>query len=106
MDHDFTPAYGDRRSLQEKYEEWRATADGMVVYGAVRKAAFRLRGRGFTHYGIKALWEAARYTYYLRVGPDAEGWKVNNNWTSRIARELMMNEPELEGFFELRHLRA
>lgn len=104
--HDFAPAYEDQRSIQAKYEAWRATRDGGVVYTAVKEAALRLRLRGFNHYGISALFEAARYTYSLRVGPDAEGWKINNNWRSRMARELMTNEPDLVGFFELRTLRA
>jgi hypothetical protein len=103
---DFSPAYRDPRTIQVKYEAWRATPDGETVYEAVRDAALRLRRRGFVHYGISALYEAARYTYSLRVGPDAEGWKLNNNWRSRMARELMTDEPELADFFELRTLRA
>lgn len=103
---DFSSSYRDGRPLQEKYEDWRASEDGQTVYSAVRDAAFRLVQRGFRHYGIAALFEAARYTYSLRVGPDAEGFKVNNNWRSRMARELMANEPGLEGFFELRTLRS
>jgi hypothetical protein len=93
-------------SLQQRYEEWRATPDGQTVYQAVHDAALRLRRRGFRHYGIAALFEAARYTYSLRVGPDAEGFKLNNNWRSRLARELMDDEPDLAGFFELRGLTA
>ena len=75
------------------------------MYEAVRTAAFRIRERGFRHYGIGALWEAARYAYALRVGPDADGWKINNDWRSRMARELMDAEPDLSGLFELRTLR-
>ena len=93
-------------TLQERYDEWRASDDGREVYAAVRDAAIRLRNRGFRHYGIAALFEAARYTRALRVGPDAEGFKMNNNWRSRLARELMDHEPELAGFFELRELKA
>jgi len=96
----------DPRPIQEKYEEWRETSDGEVVYEAVKAAAFRLVARGFRHYGIAALFEAARYTHSLKVGPDAEGFKVNNNWRSRMARELMETEPGLDGFFELRTLHA
>jgi hypothetical protein len=93
-------------TLQQRYEEWRATPDGQDVYDAVRRAALRLRGRGFQHYGIGALWEAARYDHALKVGPDVDGWKLNDHYRSRMARELMMREPELAGFFELRELRA
>lgn len=93
-------------TLQERYKEWRATSDGETVVAAVTEAALRLHRRGFKHYGIAALFEAARYTYALRVGPDAEGFKLNNNWRSRLARDLMVEHPELDGFFELRELRA
>jgi len=96
--------HADKRTLQEKYEDWRATPDGEVVYEAVRAAALRLRERGWRHYGIHALWEAARYTHALKVGPDEEGWKLNDHHTSRMARELMENEPALDGFFEIRTL--
>ena len=92
--------------MQRRYEEWRATNDGQVVYENVRWRAFRLHERGWRRFGIKALWEAARYDRALEVGPDAEGYKINNNWTSRIARELMEYEPSLVGFFELRELKS
>ncbi len=95
-----------RSPLQERYEEWRATPDGQVVYQYIRDAALRLHRRGWRHYGVKALAEAARYEWSLQVGPDVEGFRVNNNWTSRLARDLMANEPALVGFFELRELRA
>lgn len=93
-------------SLQDRYETWLASPDGQAVYAAVRAAALRLVDRGFRHYGVKALWEAARYDHALRVGPDVDGWKLNNDWTSRMARDLMAEEPRLLGFFELRELRA
>lgn len=95
-----------RRSLQERYLDWRETPNGLAVVSAVTEAALRLRRRGFRHYGIAALFEGARYTYALRVGPDAEGFKLNNNWRSRLARDLMKEYAELEGFFELRELKA
>ena len=106
---DFVP--GDPRpprrlTLQQRYRMWRATPDGILIVDAVTEAALRLRRRGFRHYGIAALFEAARYTYALKVGPDAEGFKINNNWRSRLARDLMVEYDELNGFFELRDLRT
>lgn len=96
----------DYRPLQERYEEWRQSPDGEEVVRAIEEAALRLRARGFTHYSIAALYEAARYTRALRVGPDNEGFKLNNNWKSRIARELMAQNPGLAGFFAVRSLRS
>jgi len=93
-------------TLQERFEEWLATEDGQAVYAHVRDRALRLRERGWTHFGIGALWEAARYDRALQVGPDAHGWKVNNDYRSRMARRLMEDEPRLRGFFETRELRS
>jgi len=93
-----------RPSLQSRYEAWRRTPDGQKIVAAVTEAALALRRRGFTHYGIAALFEAARYTYALAVGPDADGWRLNNSWRSRLARDLMREAPELDGMFETRRL--
>lgn len=104
-EHDWGAAYR-RGTIQEKYELWRASPDGQAAYSAIRRAALRLVDRGFRHYGLHALWEAARYNHALKIGPDVEGWKLNDHYTSRMARELMDSEPALAGFFELRELRA
>jgi len=32
--------------------------------------------------------------------------KLNNNFTSRMARKLMEEDPEFKGFFELRRLKS
>lgn len=93
-------------TLQQRYNRWRRSPDGQTVIDAVIAAALRLKRRGYSHYGIAALFEGARYTYALRVGPDAEGFKLNNSWRSRLAREIMRDVPELEGFFELRELKT
>jgi len=92
-------------TIQERYDEWRATEDGRLVYENVLARAMRLRERGWHHFGIKALWEAARYDRALEVGPDDAGYKANNNHHSRMARELM-DEPGLTDFFETRELKA
>lgn len=58
----------------------------------------RARGLCMRHYS------AARH---MRGLPDPdEQWKLNNNFTSRYARLLLENEPELEGLFEIRSLRS
>jgi len=93
-------------SLQAQFEAWLATPDGQAVYAHVRDRALRLYDRGWRHFGIAALWEAARYDRALQVGPDAEGYKANNSWRSRLARRLMDDVPELADFFTTRELTA
>lgn len=93
-------------AIQRAYEEWRATDDGREVVAAIRARALDLRRRGWSHYGIKALGEVVRFDQAIRVGPDAEGYRVNNSHLSRLARDLMAEEAELRDFFEVRDLRA
>ena len=72
--------------------------------GPLRLIAFR-EDRGFRHYSIATLWEAARYERDLAAGTTG-GVKLNNDFRSRIARELMDREPTLRDFFETRGLKA
>lgn len=92
-------------SLQDRFDQWLATEDGQAVYTNVRDRALALRRRGWRHYGIAALVEAARYDAALVVGPD-EPWRINNSYRSRLARRLMSDHPELAGFFETRRVSA
>jgi hypothetical protein len=100
------PLTPPRPSLQARFEAWLATPDGQAMYGHIRTRALRLYDRGWRHFGIAALWEAARYDQALAVGPDAEGYRANNSFRSRLARRLMEDDPVLEGFFETRVLSA
>lgn len=93
-------------TIDHAYRAWLATADGKTVSLAIRDRALALRRRGWSHYGIAALFEAARFDRDLDVGPDVDGWKLNNNFRSRLARDLMARVPELEAFFETRELRS
>ncbi len=93
-------------TLQERYLEWRYTPEGRAVFEACLRAALKLAARGFRHYGVAALYEAARYDHALRIGPDIDGWRLNNSYRSRLARDLMAAEPLLRDFFETRILTA
>lgn len=93
-------------TLADHFDAWLWTADGQRVYGEVVNRARTLRARGWQHFGIAAIWEAIRYDWSVRVGPDAEGWKVNNNWRAFMARQVMADCPDLDGFFTLREQTA
>lgn len=96
---------GGHLTLQERFTEWLETPDGRFVEQWVTSRALDLQRRGFEHYGIAALWEAARYSRDVQVGPNA-GFKLNNDFRSRLARQIMLNEPRLAEFFETRVLTA
>lgn len=93
-------------SLDEQYERWKRSEHGLAVLAAARERALRLRHRGFKHYGIKCILEAIRFDFALQLGADDDGFKVNNNYSSRIARDLMASYPELSCFFETRELKS
>lgn len=96
---------GRHLSLSERYQEWRATADGQAVYAHIRREALWLRERGRSHYAIATLWEVARHHFTAQLATDA-GFRLNNDYRSLLAREVMASHPELAGFFETRELRA
>jgi len=54
-------------------------------------------------YGAKAVAEIVRYQRILQ-GVDADGFKLNNNHVSRMARRAIEDCPELATFFEMRKL--
>jgi hypothetical protein len=92
-------------TIGERYAEWRATPDGRLVFDEMRRRARGLRERGWTHYSHKAIIETIRYDRAVAVGP-ANGFKINDHFASRLARELMADYPDLAGFFETRELRS
>ena len=91
-------------TLDQQFDRWLATPAGAELTHAVLDRALALKRRGWPFYGIKAILEHIRFEHDLRAGPDAEDYKVNNNYASRLARHIMALEPELEGFFHTRAL--
>ena len=90
------------KTIPEQYEQHRR--EHPEFYDLIVKLARDIKARGYDHYGIKALFEVARYHYQIERG---EGeWKINNNLTAYYAREIMAREPDLRGFFETRELRS
>jgi hypothetical protein len=92
-------------TLQERFEEWLATQDGLETYRMVVTRAYNLRRQGFKHYSMKALWESIRLDRDLSAGP-GQAFKLNNDYTSRMARRVMADYPDLDGFFEIREVKA
>jgi len=79
-------------------------AENPHVYAELRAGALRLHHAGWKHFGIARLYEGLRYQRALET--TAKDWKLDNNFRALYARLLMEQEPELEGFFELRQRTA
>jgi hypothetical protein len=55
--------------------------------------------------GVKFFFEVLRHER-LMDSTDESGFKLNNNFSSRYAREIEREHPDLRGFFRKRRLRA
>jgi hypothetical protein len=55
--------------------------------------------------GIRAIWERMRWHLHVETKSD-DGFRLNDHFTSRYARKIAANEPDLADFFETRKLRA
>ncbi len=81
------------------------TPQGGSMANKFIRLAIGLKRRGFKHYGAKAICERLRWHYsVMRV--EGEEFKINNNWTSRLARFAEERAPELQGFFRNRKLKT
>ena len=92
-------------SIQERFERFHEQHP--EVYDYLVKTARELHSRGRTHFGIRALWERARWYFTFEYNPcKAEDYKFNDHFHSRYARLIMQREPDLKGLFEQRRIRT
>lgn len=56
-------------------------------------------------FGMKALAERVRWQVLATWDKDADGYRLNNNLTAYIGRELVARHPELAGYIEFRRCR-
>jgi hypothetical protein len=92
-----------RQTIQERFEEFHETHP--EVYAYLLALCLELRRKGFKRYGIRSLWERVRWHFQVEKELGAD-FKLNDHFHSRYARKIVQNHPELDGFFELRELRA
>lgn len=94
-----------RGTIAERFATFHG--DYPQVYRMLVGFARQMHRRGFEHYGIAAVFERARWEVHMTWGPDSEqGLKLNNDLKALYARLIMDENPDLEGFFRLRRLRA
>ena len=96
-------APAEESSHDRKYREWRGTEHGEEVYEKFRQLALMVKRKGWNNFGARALTERIRWNVMLKNGPDADGFKINNTHSVRLAKEVEMQEPELKGFFRYRN---
>ncbi|MGI0148620.1 MAG: hypothetical protein ACREDF_03695 [Thermoplasmata archaeon] len=94
------PPVDDR--IQRAFEEFHAL--NPHVYDTLVRLARRYAEK-HRKAGIGHLWEVMRWQMFVETTGDEE-FRLNNNWKSRYARLIMAREPDLDGLFEIRELRA
>jgi len=91
------------KTIQERFEEYHH--ENPRVFELVVRFARQARDAGHATYGIKSIWERVRWHMSIET-QDPDGWKLNNNYTSRYARLVMDECPDLDGFFNTRELQS
>ena len=67
------------------------------------RLALELKHAGHPRYSMDGLFHILRWETRLSTGD--LGLRINNNYSAFAARDLMLQYPELEGFFQLREQR-
>jgi hypothetical protein len=93
----------DRKgSLQERFERFHA--DNPHVFTLLVRLSREWKAAGHKRCAIDVLFGRLRWDIGIKtVGDD---FRVNNDFRSRYSRKIMAECPDLDGFFEVRELRA
>lgn len=99
-----------KKKRRERYHTDKAAAEFMMenpnVVTLMAQFLLRLYDEGRERYGMQAIQENFRWHKHVPGLPDPEEtYKLNNNYTSRIARAVIVLHPELGEMLELRVLK-
>jgi len=75
------------------------------VYRLLKRFALQAKQTGHQKYSIDAIMHRVRWHLNIET-KDPDGFKINNNYSSRYARLIMKNEPSLKDFFFIRKMRG
>lgn len=92
-----------RKPIQESFEEWLSRHGD--VYRRFVQLAREAKRRGRTRWSTKAMIEVYRWECEGDTDP-VDGFKLSDHYSSRLARKIMDDNPDLAGFFETRKLKA
>ena len=84
---------------KDEYAAWRKKPHGVEVYAQFRQLAISWTQRRFSHYSAQGLVYEIRYHRRLKHGPDSDDYKIQNNYTKYLAREITNEGILPDGFF-------
>lgn len=76
------------------------------VYFELVKLAREAQGKGHRKISIELLFNVVRWERMMRTDDPNSTFKINNNYKSRYARMIMLNEPGLQDIFEVREMKS
>jgi hypothetical protein len=91
-------------SIKRQFEMFHAA--NPLIYDALLKYSRQAKAAGKQHYSISIVFERVRWHMHIETTDYSDDFKLNNNYKAYYARLLMEREPDLEGFFQLRRLKA
>lgn len=90
-------------SIAERFELFHA--NNPWVFEALEALTADWLARGHRRVGVKQMFEVIRWQYGRETSGD-QGFRCNNDFTSRYARLLIERHPEWDDAIETRRLRA
>jgi hypothetical protein len=92
--------------VEAEFVEWIRANQPIVE--ACREIALEWYRNGNDKFSAKTLVEVVRWQHGIgHVDTDGSGFKINNNYTSRLARHIVQTTPELPSdFFQTRQLKS
>jgi hypothetical protein len=75
------------------------------IYRKLVNLAREVKGAGHTHCSIDFLMHRLRWYHHVEL-KSTEPFKLNDQFSSRYARAIMLMEPDLCDFFQVRKLRS
>jgi hypothetical protein len=86
-------------SHAEEFEKF--NADNPNVYREIVRLSREAKAKGFQRLGIRMVYERMRWEFTMS-SPTHSRFKLDDNFTSFYSRLIMKQEPDLNGFFEIR----
>lgn len=96
------PEYRPGMTIQQKFEAFDKANPS--VYKRLCELARQLVKKGHKQFGIQILWQQLRWLIYIEANDPNSVFRLDDHYTSRFARKMMENEPDLKGIFETRKI--
>ena len=97
-----TPEHEPEATIQQRYEAWRDA--NRWILPTLARLLDDWSAHGGRRVGVKAACEWLRFFYARQI--DSSDFRVNNSYTSRLARDLIEQYPHLAAVIETRELRS